>query len=91
MPQRKVEASLMMGIGIGGVDPIVVGVGVVASLLPVTWKQLSFQLLNLVSFNVNQTRVSGMVSSKYHFWRSSMFLMSIGGICFRFPSFPLCH
>jgi hypothetical protein len=86
MPQRKVEASLMGievgAMGVGGVDPIVVGVGVgvVASLLPVTWKRLSFQLLNYDSFKVNQTRVSGKVSSKYHCWRSSMFLMSIGGI-----------
>jgi hypothetical protein len=43
--------------GAGGLVPSVVGVGVVASLLPVTWKRLSFQLLNLDSFKVNQTKV----------------------------------
>ena len=70
-----------MGIGIVtmGVGVVTIGVGVVESLLPVTWKRFSFQLLNFDSLRVNQTRVSGKVCSKYHCWRSSMFLMSIGG------------
>jgi hypothetical protein len=38
-------------IGVGDVVPSVIRVGVVG-------KQLSFQLLNLDSFNVNQTQVS---------------------------------
>jgi hypothetical protein len=67
-------------VGLGGVVPTAVGAGVVGSLFPVTWKQLSFQLLSLDSFNVNQTQVSGKGSSKYHCWRSSMCLTSIGDI-----------
>jgi hypothetical protein len=61
MMQRKVEDSLMgIGVGamgVGGVVPSEVGVEVVSSLLPLTRKQLSFQLLNLDSFKfkVNQT------------------------------------
>jgi hypothetical protein len=53
MLQRNVEASCM-GMGIDAMEVQGVGVVVVGSLLPATWKQFSFQLLNFDPFKVKQ-------------------------------------